>query len=152
MGRHWHAVNVRADGLAPVLGRLLDDTRIRSVALVDVDSGMVLDACGPGSAGPDPSELEVLSARHTDLVRVALAVLRGPGELRGRCEVVADDGAGCHHVLRVVPDTHGGLLALSVVVAGPERVVARVRRRLRRVSSAALTAGPSTVRRPLAAR
>lgn len=157
MGRHWHAVNVRVDGLAPVLGRLLNDTRIRSAALVDVDSGMVLDACGGDHPADDPAgarlpDLEVLSAGHADLVRVTLAVLHGPDRRPGRCEVVADDGAGHHHVLRVLPDAHGGPLALSVVVAGPERVVSRVRRRLRRVSSAALTAGPSTARRPPATR
>jgi hypothetical protein len=141
-------VNVRADGLAPVLGRLLRDPRIRSAALVDVDSGMVLDSCTSDQAGPDP---EVQGAGHADMVRVTLGVLPGPREQRGRCEVVIDDGTGMHHVLRVVPDAHGGLLALTVVVTGPDRVVARVRRRLRRVSSAALTAGPSTVRRPSAA-
>ncbi len=148
MGRHRHALNVRLDGLAPVLGRLLDDPRIRSAALVDVESGMVLDACGP-DRGVDPLDLEVQSAGHADLVRVTLAVLHGAtGGPPGPCEVVADDGAGRHHVVRVLPDGPGGPLALSVVVAGPERVVARVRRRLRRVSSAALTAGPSAVRRP----
>jgi hypothetical protein len=132
-----------------VLGRLLRDARIRSAALVDVDSGMLLDACTSDQARAD---LEVLGAGHAELVRVTLGVVPGPRGGLGRCEVVVDDGAGLHHVLRVVPEEDGALLALSVVVAGPERVVARVRRRLRRVSAAALTAGPSTARRPAATR
>ena len=53
-GRHRHAINVRADGLATVLAPLLTDTRVRAAALVDVDSGMVLDTCG-GSTEPGRS-------------------------------------------------------------------------------------------------
>jgi hypothetical protein len=142
-------VNVRADGLAAVLGRLLRDERIRSAALVDVDSGMVLDSCTADQARPD---LEVLGAEHAEPVRVTLGVLPGAHGDLARCEVVVNDGAGLHHVLRVVPEPDGGWLALSIVVAGSERFVARVRRRLRKVSASALTAGPSTARRPSAAR
>jgi hypothetical protein len=145
-GRHRHAVDVRSDGLAAVLGRVLHHPGVRSAALVDVDSGMLLDGwvATPG-AGPDP---EVLGAGHAELVRVALGLLPPalPGDPGG--ELVLDAGAAGQHVLRVVPDPHGGRLALSVVVIGPQWAVARVRRRLRRVSAAALTAGPSAERRP----
>ncbi|HTK63505.1 MAG TPA: hypothetical protein VL595_14065 [Pseudonocardia sp.] len=154
MERRRHVVNVRVDGLAPVLGGLLRDPRIRSAALVDVDSGMVLDAWTSGEDDADPAgaDLEVQGAGHADLVRTALGVLGGSVRPPGHCELVVGEGAGPHHVLRVVPDAHGGLLALAVVVVGPEHVVSRVRRRLRRVSAAALTAGPSMVRRPSAVR
>lgn len=149
MGRHRHAINVRTDGLAAVLGRLLRDARIRSAALVDVSSGMLLDAY---TADPARADLELLGAGHAELVRVTLGVVPAPRGGVCRCEVVVDDGAGLHHVLRVVPEEDGGLLALSVVVVGPERLVGRVRRRLRGVSTAALTAGPSTARRPASPR
>ena len=147
--RRRHLVNVRVDGLPSVLGHLLRDTRVRSAALVDVDSGMVLDAFVRQQGDAD---LEVQAAGHADLVRVMLSVLGGSVPVPGHCEAVIGDDAGTHHVLRVVPDAHGGLLALAVVVAGPEVAVARVRRRLRRVSVAALTAGPSIARRPSALR
>lgn len=159
MERRRHVVNVRVDGLAPVLGGLLRDVRVRSAALVDVDSGMVLDAWTSDHTGADHTgadqtgaDLEVQAAGHADLVRVALGVLGGSVRPPGHCELVVGEGDGAHHVLRVVPDSHGGLLALAVVVVGPEHVVTRVRRRLRRVSAAALTAGPSMVRRPSAMR
>lgn len=138
MGRHRHAINVRADGLAAVLGPLLRDPRIRVATLVDVDSGMVLDACG---AAPD---LEVLGASQAELVRIALGLLAAP-----TCEVVVEAGGERHHIVRVVPDPHGGRLALSVVVDGSRRAVERTRRRLREVSDAALTAGPTMSRRPV---
>jgi hypothetical protein len=155
--RRRHVVNVRVDGLAPVLGGLLRDVRVRSAGLIDVDSGMVLDAW---TSDPDGADLEVQGAGHADLVRVALGVLgdavRPPGTsgtvLGEGAVMVVGEGAGPHHVLRVVRDSQGGLLALAVVVVGPERVVNRVRRRLRGISAAALTAGPSMVRRPSAVR
>ncbi|MFD1534648.1 hypothetical protein ACFSCY_35045, partial [Pseudonocardia aurantiaca] len=141
MGRHRHAVNVRADGLATVLGPLLRDPRVRAATLVDVDSGMVLDACAGDGAGGD---LEMLGAGHAELVRVVLALLAGP-----ECEIVVGAGGSRHHVARVVPDPHGDRLALSVVVDGPRRAVERARKRLRQVSAAAITAGPTTTRRPV---
>ena len=146
MGRHRHAVNVRADGLATVLGPLLRDPRVRAATLVDVDSGMVLDACaGEGAAGDGAGgDLEMLGAGHAELVRVVLALLAGP-----ECEVVVGAGGSRHHVARVVPDPHGDRLALSVVVDGPRRAVERARKRLRQVSAAAITAGPTTTRRPV---
>jgi hypothetical protein len=149
MGRHRHAVNVRADGLAAVLGPLLRDRAVRAATLVDVDSGMVLDACLGGAAGGAQGEglagdLELLGAGHAELVRVALGLLWS-----GECEVLIGVGGRRHHVARTVPDPHGDRLALAVVVDGPRRAAERTMRRLREVSEAALTAGPSTVRRPV---
>jgi hypothetical protein len=46
-----------------------------------------------------------------------------------------------------VVDPHGDLLALSAVVRGAHRHAARVRRHLRAVSVAGLTAGPGADRR-----
>lgn len=148
MGRHRHAVSVRTDGLAAVLGPLLDDGRVRSAALVDVDSGMVLDVCGPDTGQVSPVDGtphdEVRAAAHAELVRIGLALGPGAG---GAIGLVLEAGPD-RHVLHTVPDPHGGRLALSVVVRGPDRVVAKVRRRLRAVSGSALTAGPSTAVRP----
>ncbi|MDN5918327.1 MAG: hypothetical protein L0I76_25060 [Pseudonocardia sp.] len=146
-GRHRHAINVRADGLATVLAPLLRDTRVRAAALVDVDSGMVLDTC-VGSADPDQPDPEGLAAGHAELMRIALGLMPGPGA--GDSEIVVDGANGVAHVVRTVPDPHGDRLALAVVVQGPPRVVARIRRKLRAVSAAALTAGPSTALRPAA--
>src|ERR1700754_3348284 len=145
MGQHRHAVNVRADGLAAVLGPLLQDRAVRAATLVDIDSGMVLDACvGAGAGDGPPGDLGWLGAGHAELVRIALWLL-GPGE----CEVVIDAGGRRHHIARVVPDPYGDRLALAVVVDGSPRTAKRTMRRLRQVSEAALTAGPTAARRPV---
>jgi hypothetical protein len=161
VGRHRHVVNVRTDGIAEVLGPLLRDARITAAALVDVGSGMVLDAwsaAGPTAPTGVP-DLELIGAQHAEVVRCALALLRtwprpdrlepaGPED--DTCEVVLGADGGCHHLLRTVPDPHGDRLALAVVVDGPPRVLERVRKRLRSVAvDAALTAGPSMSRRPV---
>lgn len=156
MGRHRHAVAVRTDGLAAVLGPLVSDPRVRSAALLDVDSGMVLDVCGPDTAAgrtgrgvpaAHDHRDEVRGAAHAELVRIALALAPGAGGVLG---LVLEAGPD-RHVLRTVADPHGGRLALSVVVRGPDRAVRRVRKLLEEVSEAALTAGPSTAVRPGAA-
>ena len=166
MGRHRHVVNVRADGIAVVLGPLLSDARITAAALVDVDSGMVLDAwSAPGAVADadhdaDPADpaagapdLEMLGAQHAEVVRCALALLAAyphpDGQESDACEVVLGTDGGHQHLLRTVPDPHGDRLALAVVVDGPPRVLDRVRKRLRSVSVDALTAGPSMTRRPV---
>jgi hypothetical protein len=148
-GRHRHAADVRTDGLAAVLGRLLDHPAVRSAALVDVDSGMLLDAAGDGDATGPLGEPEVLGALHADLVRAAADLLPPPGDgLDGAVldgDVLVDSGPSGHHVVRILTDPHGGRLALTAVVVGPWWVVERVRRRLRRVPAEALTAGPVRV-------
>lgn len=150
VGRHRHAVNVRADGLASVLGPLLREPGVSVALLVDADSGMVLDACGP--AAGDGADLEQLGAAHGDLVRLALGPAAGldpAGPAAGDCELVVTLDGGRHLVVRRIPDPHGDRLALSVLVTGPPRVLRRTRRRLREVSAAALTAGPTTTLRPV---
>ena len=154
MGRHRHVVNVRADGIAVVLGPLLRDVRIVAAALVDVDSGMVLDAWSAAGAGDRAPDLELIGAQHAEIVRTALALLRtwpAAGGAPGTCEVVLGADGGARHLLRTVPDPLGDRLALAVVVNGPQRVLDRVRKRLQAVSVDALTAGPSMTRRPPAA-
>ena len=151
MGRHRHVVNVRADGIAVVLGPLLRDERIVAAALVDVDSGMVLDAWSAAGAAAGAPDLELIGAQHAEIVRNALELLRtwpATGGTVGTCEVVLGADDGCRHLLRTVPDPHGDRLALAVVVNGPQRVLDRVRKRLQAVSVDALTAGPSMTRRP----
>lgn len=145
MSRHRHTVNVRADGLEAVLGPLLRGRRVVTAVLVDVDSGMVLDAW---SSHLGRAELETLGARHAELVRVAADDQQAGGEDPCACEVVVSQGGRWHQVVRTVPDPHGDRLALAVAVTGGRWALERVRRRLRVVSAAALTAGPTVARRP----
>ena len=152
-GRHRHAINVRADGLRTVLGPLMRDPAVQAALLVDIDSGMVLDCCGRESAGTVVDQ-EQLGAAHGDLMRLALGSAFGPGaDDPGRpdpeCEIVIGLDERRHLVLRRVRDPHGDRLALSVLIDGPPRVLRRTRRRLRDVSAAALTAGPTTSLRPI---
>jgi hypothetical protein len=152
VGRHRHAMNVRADGLASVLGTLLQDSAVQAALLVDVDSGMVLDACG-GQLGRAALDQEQLGAAHGELMRLALGPALGfaPNEPApvDDCEIVVGLGGLRHLVLGRVPDPHGDRLVLSVLVCGPPRAVRRARRRLREVSAAALTAGPTVSLRPV---
>ena len=147
-------VNIRADGIAVVLGPLLRDVRIVAAALVDVDSGMVLDAWSAAAtdATTGSPDLELIGAQHAEIVRTALALLHSwpaGGGAPGTCEVVLGADGGAPHLLRTVPDPYGDRLVLAVVVNGPQRVLDRVRKRLEAVSVDALTAGPSMTRRPL---
>jgi hypothetical protein len=168
VGRHRHAVTVRADGLGAVLGPLLNDPRVVAAALVDVDSGMLLDACAPprvtsgetgaGAAGGPAAatiadgspgaDVELIGAGHAELIRVAMALPGRPGPAPDGDELLVSAGPTWHHLLRAVPDPHGDRLVLSVVVDGSRRFAERVRRRLRRIGTDALTAGPTVVRRP----
>ena len=114
---------------------------------------MVLDAWCAGGRPDAPADLEMLGAQHAEVVRSALALLREwPGASDGAdrsCELVLGADDGVRHLLRTVPDPHGDRLALAVVVDGPQRVLDRVRKRLRSVAVDALTAGPSVTRRPV---
>jgi hypothetical protein len=153
MGRHRHAVNVRSDGLATVLGQLMQDKAIRAALLVDVDSGMILDACGPQACGIGVDQ-EQLGAAHGDLMRLALgpavaAGASGQPDQHRDCEIVVSRDDGQHLVLRLLPDPYGDRLALSVLIDGPGRALRRTRRQLREVSASALTAGPTTSLRPV---
>ncbi|MDL5159369.1 hypothetical protein [Actinomycetospora termitidis] len=131
---------MRADGLSTVLSSLLADRRVVAATLVDVMSGFVLDAC---TRDEELADLELLGAAHADLARAG-DVLAPTGDA-----IVVDTGDGRTHVVRKVPDPHGDRIALTAVVRGPARVVARVRQRLGEVSVEALTAGPTLQRRPV---
>ncbi|WP_214408332.1 hypothetical protein, partial [Pseudonocardia lacus] len=148
---------MRADGLAAVLGPLLNDPRVLGAVLVDVDSGMVLDACpGHSGRGGDPAaaagiggvDPELVGAGHAELGRVALALPGRSGHDTAGDELVVSVGTTRHHLLRGVPDPHGDRLVLAVVVDGSRRFAERVRRKLRGVPADALTAGPTVIRRP----
>jgi len=150
MARHRHAVNVRADGLTAVLGPLADDAAVRAALLIDIDSGMVLGATGH----PTAADREMLGAVHGELMRLACGAMLGadgsdrtdPGALD--TEVTVHRGPRQHVVVRRIADTYGDRLALSLLVEGPPWALRRVRRRLGRVSTAALTAGPTVSLRP----
>ncbi len=138
MARHRRPVSVRDDGLAAVIGPLVAFCGIDLAVLVEVDSGMVLDAWvrgGPGEVAG--SDAEALGAGHADVVRALLAVAGSPAG-----ELVLTENGHRHHLVRCVADPAGGRLALAVVVVGPSRVVRRTRRHLRQLPDASLTAGP----------
>ncbi|MFC5065946.1 hypothetical protein [Actinomycetospora atypica] len=131
---------VRSDGLSAVLESLLADRRVVAATLVDVGSGFLLDAC---TRDDGLADLELLGAAHADLARAGATLAPG-----GR-SVVVETGDGRVHVVHDVPDPHGDRIALTAVVRGPARVVARVRQRLAEVPVEALTAGPTLQRRPV---
>jgi hypothetical protein len=135
VARHRRPVNVRDDGLPAVLGPLITAGGIELAVLLDVDSGMVLDAWARGGEA-ETSDAEALGARHADVVRALLALAGAPpAEL-------ALTVNGRHHLVRCVADPAGGRLALAVVVVGTPWVVRRARRHLRQLPDAGLTTGP----------
>ncbi len=135
MARHRRPVNVRDDGLTAVLGPLATAGGVELAVLLDVDSGMVLDAWARGGEA-ETSDAESLGARHADVVRALLAL---PGSPPAELTLTVD---GRHHLVRCVADPAGGRLALAVVVDGTPWVVRRVRRHLRQLPEAGLTTGP----------
>lgn len=144
MGRHRHITCVRADGLSTVLASLLEDRRVVAATLVDLGSGLVLDAC---TRDADLTDLELLGAGHADLARAATAVTATNPAFEATMTVETPDGRV--HLLRDVPDPHGDRLVLAVVVAGSSRSVVRARQKMAAVPVEALTAGPSLQRRPV---
>ena len=133
MARHRRPVSVRDDGLEAVIDPLVTACGIDMAVLVDVDSGMLLDAWMRGGLG----DAEALGAGHADVVRALLTVAGSPA-----AELELSEDGYRHHLVRCVADPSGGRLALAVVVAGPPRVVRRTRRHLRELPDACLTAGP----------
>ncbi|MGQ0573454.1 MAG: hypothetical protein ACT4RN_04520 [Pseudonocardia sp.] len=125
------------------LARLLDDWSVVAAVLVDVDSGMTLDSYVPRETGLD---LELMGAAHADLVRGVVDALTGLHRLGPPTEVVLSHSTGLHHVVRTVPDPHGGRLAVAVLVTGSDRTVARTRRRLRRIAPGDLVPRPVSAR------
>ena len=77
MARHRRPVNVRDDGLPAVLGPLITAGGVELAVLVDVDSGMVLDAWAQGGEA-ETSDAEALGARHADVVRALFALAGAP--------------------------------------------------------------------------
>jgi len=135
VARHRRPVSVRDDGLPAVLGSLITSGGIELAVLLEVDSGMVLDAWAKGGEAETP-DAEALGARHADVVRALLALVGSPP---GELALTVDNR---HHVVRCVADPAGGRLALAVVVNGTPWVVRRVRRHLRQLPDAGLTTGP----------
>ena len=64
MGRHRHVVNVRADGIAVVLGPLLRDVRIVAAALVAVGVEFGLRRAHDEEPGPARAGTERDLGRH----------------------------------------------------------------------------------------
>jgi hypothetical protein len=133
VARHRRPLTVRDDGLAAVIDPLVTACAIDVAVLVDVESGMLLDAWVRGGLG----DAEMLGAAHADAVRALLAA--GPPA----SELILSEDDHRHHVLRSVADPSGGRLVLAVVVTGSPRLLRRVRGKLREVPDACLTAGPS---------
>ncbi|HEY0815414.1 MAG TPA: hypothetical protein VGE11_19260 [Pseudonocardia sp.] len=133
MARHRRPLTVHDDGLAAVIAPIVTACAIDVAVLVDVDSGMLLDAWVRGGLG----EVETLGAAHADAVRALLDA--GPPAT----ELILSEDDRRHHVLRSVADPSGGRLVLAVVATGSPRLLRRLRGRLREVSDASLTAGPS---------
>jgi hypothetical protein len=135
VARHRRPVNVRDDGLPAVLGPLITAGGIELAVLLEVDSGMVLDAWAKGGEAETP-DAEALGARHADVVRALLALSGSPP---AELALTVDKR---HHLVRCVADPAGGRLALAVVVNSTPWVVRRVRRHLRQLPDAGLTTGP----------
>jgi hypothetical protein len=133
VARHRRPITVRDDGLATVVDPLVTACAIDVAVLVDVESGMLLDAWVRDGIG----EVETLGAAHADAVRALLAAGAPATEL-----ILSEDDTR-HHILRSVVDPSGGRLVLAVVVTGSPRLLRRVRSKLREVPEACLTAGPS---------
>ena len=125
-------VTVRDDGILAVIAPLAAVCRVEVAVLVDVASGMTLDAWVGGHDEGDP---EVLGAAHADVVR-ALIATGAPAD-----EFVLRQG-GRHHLVRFIADPSGGMLALAAVVRGPFWAVRWALKRLREVPDGCLTAGP----------
>ena len=127
-----------------MLASLLEDRRVVAATLVDLGSGLVLDAC---TRDAELTDLELLGAGHADLARAAAAVTGTKPAFGATMTVETPDGRV--HLLREVPDPHGDRLVLAVVVAGSSRSVVRARQKMAAVPVEALTAGPSLQRRPV---
>ena len=84
MARHRRPVNVRDDGLPAVLGPLVNEGGVERAVLLDVDSGMVLDAWarGEGVAPDDPAAGSGAAPGTVDTVPGGSAAL-GPGSAPG---------------------------------------------------------------------
>jgi hypothetical protein len=132
VARHRRPITVRDDGLAAVVDPLVTACAIDVAVLVDVESGMLLDAWVRGGLG----DAETLGAAHADTVRALLCA--GPPAT----ELILSEDDRRHHVLRSVADPSGGRMVLAVVVTGSPRLLRRVRSKLREVPEACLTAGP----------
>lgn len=125
------------------LARLVDDWSVAGAVLVDIDSGMALDCY---TAREDHLDLELVGATHADLVRTALDALAGLHPAGPPTELVLSHSADLHHLVRAVDDPFGGRLALAVLVAGSDRTVNRMRRRLRRIAATTLVPRPVSAR------
>jgi hypothetical protein len=134
VARHRRRLTVRDDGLAAVVDPLVAAGGIDVAVLVDVESGMLLDAWARAGVG----DVETLGAAHADTVKALLGA--GPPAV----ELILSEDDRRHHVIRSVADPAGGRLVLAVVVGGPPRLLRRVRRGLRQIPEESLTAGPET--------
>jgi len=77
VARHRRPVNVRDDGLPAVLGPLITAGGIELAVLLEVDSGMVLDAWAQDGEAAT-SDAEALGARHADVLGALLAMPGAP--------------------------------------------------------------------------
>ncbi|MEU7819153.1 hypothetical protein, partial [Pseudonocardia sp. NPDC049154] len=120
---------------------VLRQPSVLACALVDVESGLTLDAETADRARLDT---EAVAAAQAEVIRAAQALAQ---VVRGApAEVVVKQGSAVLHLIRLLPDPVGPGLVLSVLVLTPERNLRKVRRVLDRVDPAAFVP-----RRPRAA-
>ncbi|WP_344740856.1 hypothetical protein, partial [Pseudonocardia halophobica] len=110
---------------------VLRQPSVLACALVDVESGLTLDAETADRARLDT---EAVAAAQAEVIRAAQALAQ---VVRGApAEVVVRQGSAVLHLIRLLPDPAGPGLVLSVLVLTPERNLRKVRRVLDRVDPA----------------
>ncbi|MCE3554773.1 hypothetical protein LWC33_25390 [Pseudonocardia sp. RS11V-5] len=111
---------------------VLRQPSVLACALVDVESGLTLDAETADRARLDT---EAVAAAQAEVIRAAQALAQ---VVRGApAEVVVKQGTAVMHLIRLLPDPAGPGLVLAVLVVTPERNLRKVRRVLDRIDPAA---------------
>ncbi|WP_433508024.1 hypothetical protein ACQP04_17130 [Pseudonocardia halophobica] len=125
---------------------VLRQPSVLACALVDVESGLTLDAETADRARLDT---EAVAAAQAEVIRAAQALAQ---VVRGApAEVVVRQGSAVLHLIRLLPDPAGPGLVLSVLVLTPERNLRKVRRVLDRVDPATFVPRRPRATSPVAA-
>lgn len=118
-------------------GRWPQPRGVRAGALVDPDSGLLIDAF---SDGPEPVDLELLGAVAADVVRSATLMdhaVGGSHVLRpSRLHFEAESSR--HVIVSTSADLRGDGVVLAIVVEGDQRTARRVAHRLAAITAVTL--------------